>query len=308
MLLAFRRVVKTGFVNFWRNGFVSVSSVVVMTITLFVLGCLIFLNAMLTASLEVLKDKVDVNVYFTTDTLEEKILALQGTLASLPEVKEAVYTSREEARIRFEERHKDDAIELQALRELGENPLRASLAIKATDPSHYEAINTFLKSDPATLSADGASVVAHVNWNDNKMAIERLGQFIDGIQLFGLAVSIVLVSASVLIVFNTIRIAIYVSREEIAVMRLVGATDMYIRGPFVFEGMMCGFIAALITLVSYYPLTLWLGPATQRFFGAVNVFTYYTGHFGQIFLTIMAVGMFLGGFSSFLAVKKYLRA
>lgn len=307
MLLSFRRIIKTGFINFWRNGFVSVSSVVVMTITLFVIGSLIFLNAMLESSLTMIKDKVDVNAYFMIDASEESILAVQKVLETLPEVEKVTYTSRDEALARFKERHKDDAIELQALDELGDNPLLASLAIKAKDPSNYESIVAFLDKDESTIAQGGTSIIAKKNYNQNKDAIEKLRQVITGIEKFGFVISMVLVASSVIIVFNTIRMAIYISREEISVMRLVGASDAYIRGPFVFEGIMYGLIAGLITLISYYPLAIWLGPATQQFFGNINLFSYYTEHFGQIFVTIMASGIFLGALSSFLAVKKYLR-
>jgi cell division transport system permease protein len=307
MFLAFRRIIKTGFVNFWRNGFVSVSSVVVMTITLFVIGSLIFLNAMLQSTLGFLKDKVDVNAYFVADAPEASITAVADVLKTLPEVKDVVYTSREQALANFRDRHQNDEIELQALQELGDNPLLASLSIKATDPSHYERINTFLQTDRSTISTDGTSIISKVNFHNNQAAIDKLTQVIRGIETFGLVVSIVLMAVSIIIVFNTIRMAIYISREEISVMRLVGASDAYIRGPFVFEGAMYGLVAALITLVAFYPLMLWLGPGTQQFFGDVNLFTYYTQHFGQIFLTIMLAGVMLGALSSFLAVKKYLR-
>jgi cell division transport system permease protein len=278
-----------------------------MTITLFMVGSLIFLKAMLHSSLEYLKGKVDVNAYFNVDAPEDGILAVKSMLESKAEVASVEYVSREMALERFRERHKDDQIELQALEELGDNPLRASLAIKAKDPTYYESIKSLLETDPTTISTDGQPIVAKVNYNDNKTAIERLTEVITGIETFGLVVSLVLVASSIVIVFNTIRMAIYISREEIAVMRLVGATDTYIRGPFVFEGMMYGIISSIITLVVFYPLTLWLGPATQQFFGNINVFTYYTSHFGQIFLVVMAIGVFLGALSSFLAVKKYLR-
>jgi cell division transport system permease protein len=307
MLLSLRRIVKTGFINFWRNGFVSISSIVVMTITLFVVGCIIFLNAMLDSSLELLRDKVDINAYFVIDAPEESILAVKQQLEALPEVETVSYTSREDAEARFRERHKDDQLELQALDELGENPLLASLSVKATDPSYYERIATFLNTDEATIKVDGNSIVAKVNFNDNKAAIEKLQQVILGIEAFGFAVSLVLIIVSIVIVFNTIRLAIYISREEISVMRLVGASDMYIRGPFVFEGIMYGVISAIVTLVMFYPLALWLGPPTQKFFGNINLFSYYTSNFGPIFLTIMATGVLLGAISSFLAVKKYLR-
>jgi len=304
MFLSFKRVIKTGFVNFWRNGFVSTSSVVVMAITLFVMGSLIFLNEMLDSSLELLRDKVDINAYFVIDAPEESVLAVKSTLEQLDEVERVEYTSREDAEARFRERHKDDEIEIQALDELDANPLLASLSIKAKDPSRYERINEFLESDPSTVSTEGVPIVAKVNFNENKAAIEKLEQWMQGIEKFGMVISAVLVAVSVIIIFNTVRMAIYISREEIAVMRLVGASDMYIRGPFVFSGVMSGVIAATITLVLFYPLSIWLGPATQEFFGDFNLFIYYTQNLGKIFIIIMCTGIFLGAFSSFLAVKK----
>lgn len=307
MFLSLKRIIRTGFVNFWRNGFISTSSVVVMTITLFVIGSLIFINEMLDSSLELLKDKVDINAYFVIDAPEESMLAVKATLEQLDEVETVVYTSREEAEARFRERHKDDEIEIQALDELGTNPLLASLSIKAKDPTHYERIAEFLQSDESTISKEGSPLVAKVNFNDNKTAIEKLQSVIKAIETAGLAISLALMGVSVVIVFNTIRMTIYISREEIAVMRLVGASDAYIRGPFVFSGVMTGIISATITLILFYPLAIWLGPGTQAFFGDFNLFIYYTQNFGRILLTVMLTGILLGGISSFLAVKKYLR-
>jgi cell division transport system permease protein len=306
-MLALKRIIKTGFVNFWRNGFVTVSSVVVMTITLFVIGSLIFVNVMLESALDVLRDKVDINAYFVADASEESIMAVKSRLEQLDEVEAVTYTTREEAEVRFRERHKENEIEIQALDELGTNPLLASISIKAKDPSYYERIASFLQSDESTVSTDGVPLVTKVNFNDNKMAIENFQNFIQGIETFGFFVSIALIIVSIVIIFNTIRMAIYISREEIAVMRLVGASDAYIRGPFVFSGVMVGVISALITLVSFYPLVIWLGPNVQAFFGDFNLFVYYTQNFGKMFLIIMFAGAFLGALSSFLAVKKYLR-
>ncbi len=306
MLLTLKRIVRTGFINFWRNGFVSTSSVVVMTITLFVIGSLMFLNQMLESSLNLLQDKVDINAYFVSDAAEDSILAVKTTIEQLTEVEEVTYISKEEAEKRFRERHKEDEFETQALDELGTNPLLASLSIKAKDPAYYARIAEFLEKDPSTVNPEGMSLISKVNYKDNKVAIENFQKFIQSIEMFGFAVSMALVAVSIVIVFNTIRMTIYISREEIAVMRLVGASDAYIRGPFVFSGVMVGLISGIITLVIFYPLAIWLGPSTQ-FFGDFNLFAYYTQNFGKIFLIIMGAGALLGAISSFLAVKKYLR-
>jgi len=112
---------------------------------------------------------------------------------------------------------------------------------------------------------------------------------------------------SILITFNTLRLVIYMSREEISVMRLVGASTMYIRGPFFVAGAIYGFISAILTLIIFYPITIWLGGATQSFFVGFNIFSYYTSHFGEIFLIIVGSGVIIGSISSYLAVCKYLK-
>ena len=307
MFLSIKRIIKTGFISFWRNGFVSTSSVVVMTITLFVIGSLIFVNEMLQTSLSILKDKVDINAYFVMDAPEESMMSVKTSLEQLDLVERVTFTSREEAEARYRERNKDRQIEIQALNELGTNPFLASLAIKAVDPSHYESIAEFLQTDVSTVSKEGVPLIAKVNFFDTKNSINKLLSVTRAIEAFGLAVSVTLMVVSIIIVFNTIRMTIYMSREEISVMRLVGASDMYIRGPFVFSGVMVGVISATITLILFYPLAIWLGPGTQAFFGDFNIFIYYTQNFGKMLLIILLTGVMLGGLSSFLAVKKYLR-
>jgi len=308
MFLALKRIIRTGFVNFWRNGFVSLASIVVMVITLFVIGSLIFINAMLETSLEQIRDKVDVNVYFSVEAGEESVLAVKGSLESLPEVEAVEYVSREEALENFRIRHQNDDITLQALDELDDNPLGASIRIKAVDPSHYESIASFLQDGGEnSLTTGDNALITKVNFNENRVAIEKLTEIIDSMEKLGLALTVTLIVTSIIITFNTIRLGIYTARDEIAVMRLVGASHAYIRGPFVFEGIMYGFVSSVITLVAFYPITLWLGPSSERFFENINIFTYYTSHFGMIFFTIVGTGILLGAISSFLAVRKYLR-
>ncbi|MEK7087735.1 MAG: permease-like cell division protein FtsX [Patescibacteria group bacterium] len=300
-----KRVVKAGVLNFYRNGFVSLASVFIMTVTLFVVGSVIFLTALLGASLEEIKSKVDVNVYFLTQAGEEDILALAATLRNLPEVKEVEYISREQALENFRKRHENDELTLQALNELPDNPLGAVLNIRAKEPSQYEGIANFLKSENA-LSSGKTSIIDEVNYYDHKAAIDRLSSIINSAQRLGFALALILVLISIGIAFNTIRLAIYISRDEIGVMRLVGASDKYIRGPFVVSGVMAGVCAALLTLALFYPLTYYLGDATENFFSGLNVFRYYLAHFGEFFLIIAGSGILLGAVSSYLAVRRYL--
>ena len=301
-----KRILKAGFVNFWRNGFVSLASVLIMVVTLFTLGSVIFSGAILNASLLQLKAKVDVNVYFLTDAQEIDILKLKSALEALPEVATVEYVNREQALANFEERHKNDQTILGALQELNDNPLGAVFNVRAKETSQYEAIATFLDS-PAALGSNNDVIIQKINYNDNKIVIEKLSNIINSAEQLGFALSIVLIVLSLIITFNTIRLAIYTAREEISVMRLVGAGNMYVRGPFVIEGVMYGIVSAILVLALFYPVTYWIGPFTKEFFGAINIFEYYVSNFGEMFLILLAAGILLGAVSSYLAVRRYLR-
>ncbi|MSR79026.1 MAG: ABC transporter permease [Candidatus Taylorbacteria bacterium] len=300
-----KRVMWAGFVSFWRNGFVSLASVLVMTVTLFVIGLVIFILATLDASLSDLKSRVDVNVYMTVSATEADTLSLKKSISGLPEVKEVKYISRAEALDNFRKRHENNQANLDALAELQDNPFPAVLNVSAKDPSQYEAIAGFLRGDNA-LSKDKRVIISKVNYEDNKTAISVLTKIITSAQKLGSVATIVLVIISILIIFNTIRLAIYTSREEISVMRLVGASNKYIRGPFMISGIMYGVVAGLITLGIFYPITYWLGTETANFFNGINIYNYYIVNFGQIFGIIMGSGVVLGALSSYLSVRKHL--
>lgn len=301
-----KRIVRSGFVNFWRNKIVSFATVLIMTVTLFAIGIMIFIGALLGNTLEQLRDKVDVNIYFTTDAPEEEILDLQASLRALPEVENAEYTSRTEALAQFKERHKDDFLTIQAIEELEENPLGATLSVKAKETSQYETIARFLEEKPA-LSEGESAIIDKVNYYQNKVAIDRLTQIIDGASTIGFASIVLLILISIIITVNTIRLAIYTAREEIAVMRLVGAENRYIRGPFVVEGVMYGIFSAALALALLYPVSLWLGSETAAFFGGINLLNYYAGNFGQLLLIIGGSGVVLGAVASFVAARRYLK-
>ncbi len=305
MMTGFKRIIRSGFVGFWRNTFVSLASIFVMTVALFVIGSTMMLDQLLGASLENIQSKVDINVYFDVDATDENMAALKSRLEVLPEVAEVTFTSREEALTAFEERHKGDELTIQALDELGNNPLGASLAIRAKDTSQYESIASFLEEQQA-LEQPTAPVIDRVNFSKNKDAIEKLNAIIKVVEKASIVTMSVLIAAAVLITFNTVRLAIYTTRDEIGVMRLVGASNTFIRGPFMLQGVIYGIISGVMTLLLMYPILMWIGPGTETFF-QFNLFTYFITHFGYIFLVIVGVGVVLGLVSSLLAVSRYLR-
>ncbi|KKQ81557.1 MAG: hypothetical protein UT05_C0013G0011 [Parcubacteria group bacterium GW2011_GWF2_38_76] len=284
----------------------SLSAVLVMFISLFIVTSLVLGSALSQSIIDMLKEKVDINVYFKTNVTEEDILALQEKISTLPEVKDVSYTSKEEALEGFKERHKDNSLILSSLDELKDNPLGAVLSIKAKEPSQYEGIAKFLEEDGVSISSDGSGIIDKVNFYQNKLVIDRLSKLIAATEKIGFSISLVFAIIAIIVTLNTMQLAIYTSREEISVMRLVGAGNWYIRGPFIVSGIMSGFLASLLVLIVFYPITIWVGSRTADFLAGINLFNYYTQNFFEIAIITMGVGILLGGISALLSVRRYL--
>src|SRR3989338_4689062 len=306
----FKRITRTGFVNFWRNGFLSFSATIVITLSLSIFGALIFGSAFGRALLKEVKNKVDINVYFTLDAPETGILALKKTIENLPEVAKAEYISRDQALTDFKEKWKDNSLILQGLEEIGDNPFPAVLNIKAREPSQYAVIAHFLESRDSDM-------IEKVNYNQNKLIIDRLGRIIPAAEKSGTLIAILFILVAIIITFNTIRLIIFTARDEISVMKLVGASNLYIRGPFVVSGIMYGMFSGVLTLILLGAFAYYSDVLVVRFSGIqgssdlgllANVFSsYFLQNFGQIFLIIIGSGIILGAISSYLAVRRYLR-
>ncbi|KND49233.1 MAG: cell division transport system permease protein [Parcubacteria bacterium C7867-008] len=302
MMMTFKRILSAGATSFTRSGLVSFATVLIMTVTLIIIGALVLLSAVLTNTLTSIQNKVDVNVYFATTAEESQVLAVKTRLEQRPEVDEVTYTSRDQSLLTFREKHQDDVLTLQALDQLGDNPLGASLAVKAKDPTLYAAVVQFLTDDTAA-----SSIIDRINYAQNKVVIERLSNAIDATQRAGLAIVILFVIASIIIALATVRLAIYSARDEISVMRLVGASNMYIRGPFIVAGVIAGLISGLIALAFFFPVTWYAGYAFSTWLGGFNLFTYYVVNFPFLFMVVVGSGLVLGSIASFLGVRRYLQ-
>lgn len=301
-----KRVLVSGWKNFVRGGAVSAATVLIMTVTLAIIGSLIFLSALLTYTLATVSEKVDVSVYFVTTANEQDIFAVKDQLEKLPQVASVSYTSADEALTAFRARHASDQLTLQALNELGGNPLDASLEVRAKDPSQYESIVKFLEASPA-LSAGGTSIVDRINYAQNKDVIDRLSLAIQATREIGFAVVILFAIASILIAFATVRLAIYTAKDEIAVMRLVGASNNYIQGPFVVTGIITGAVASALVLLLLWPATWYAGTKTEGWFGGFNIASYYSENFAFIFFILVLSGLALGAVASVFAIRRYLK-
>jgi len=305
MFTALRRIFRTGFVTFWRNAFVSLSSIYVITITLFVVGVTIFVDQILDQSLKIIQEQVDINVYFVKDAPEEEIVAIEKMVRAMTDVDEVIYTSKEEILQRYRDENKNDEIGLQALEELGDNPFGGSLTILAHDIEQYENITATLEAhkDRETM----VPVIDKISFEDNREAIDTLNTIMRVVEGANFIVKIFLISMTILITFGTVRLVIYTAKEEIAIMRLVGASNMFIRGPFMVQGVMYGVISGVLALLLLYPLLRKMGPATEEYFNGFNVLTYFLENFSSISLTLIGAGVVLGLVSSILAVTRYLR-
>jgi cell division transport system permease protein len=302
-----KRIVRSGFTSFRRSAVVSMASILVMSVTLFVIGVLIFSGALLSFMLGRIESKVDINIYFVPAAQESNILSLKSALEELPEVAEVSYTSRQDAYDQFQERHADDALIQQSLNELNANPLGAVLNVRAVETSQYDQVATYLESEDALTATGVSRIIEKINYNDNKLVIERLTRLLENVQKFGLIITLFFVAISIIIAFNTLRLGIFVSREEIAIKRLVGAEDRYIQGPFLVEGLLYGFIAAVLAMLAFYFLFHSISEELILFFGGFDLFAYYLDNFWQMSALLAAIGVVLGVVSSMLAVRKYLK-
>lgn len=301
MNASFKRILKSGWQGFRRNSGLSFATVFIMVMAISLVTTLFLLQKTSDYLVVALSEKVDMAVYFGEEPSTEQIDTIQKELSSLPEVKSLQYISKEEALAKFIERHRGEQVIMESLEEVGGNPLLSSLNIKAFEATQYAAISAFLDS------ASFKELIAKVDYNEKKPAIDKMFALTSTISNTGIALSIMLAVVAVLIAFNTVRIAIYNSRDEIETMRLVGASNWFIRGPFLVQGMIGGLLAVLITF-SVFGIALWfLSPKIDLVIPGLNLYAYFLGNFFMVIILQLAAGVGLGACASWLAIRKYLK-
>src|SRR3989344_3809902 len=256
MATALYRIIKYGLKNFWRQRLISLATLTIILLALLVFQGLLIFNSVMNDLLVSIQDKIDISVYFKTNAPEDEILRLKRSLEGLAEVKSVEYISREKALEIFKARHandEDDSI-IRAIEELGENPLPASLNIKAHDPTKYKVIAAYLEGESLK------NIIDKVSYSQNQVVIDKLASIIDISKRAGIILTIVLSLVAIVVSFNTILLAIYSNREEIGIMRLVGASNAFIRGPFIVEGIIYGTVASIISLLITIPIIYSVSP------------------------------------------------
>ncbi len=301
MFTVFSRILHYGFNNFRRNGWPSAATVAIMILASLVFVSLIFFNYVTGQAVSSIQDKIDISVYFKTNTSEDEILNIKQSLESLSEVKEVEYVSTDQALQVFKERHQNDPDIQRAVDELSVNPFEASLNIRAKKPDQYAAIAEYLKAPNLEQYLD------KVTYFENQVVIDRLVKVINTANRGGLILTLLMALVAGLVVFNTIRLAIYSSRDEIGIMRSVGASDTLVRGPFLVEGVIAGGIAAALSLIIVSPMVYFVSPYFSVFIPGLNLFRYFYTHIVNLLVYQLLFAVGIGVFSSFVAVRRYLR-
>lgn len=301
MLVSLSRIIKYGVQSFWRNGWLSASTVSIMILTLIVFEGLVLFNFVGKTAITSIKEKVDISVYFKSNVPEDSILSVKRSLESLEEVREVKYVSREEALAEFKERHKEDETIVQTLEELDENPLLGSLNIKANELEQYGTIASYLETPSLQ------DIIEKVTFAQNELVINRLSSLVSTFNRTIVLITVFLAFLAVMVTFNTIRLAIFSSSAEIGIMRLVGASNGFIKGPFLVEGIIYGLISAIVSFLMFIPVILFVSPHLARFVHELDLGAYLGKNWGTILLYQLAFALILATLSSAFAIRRYLR-
>ena len=301
MLTSFKRITRAGFKNFYRNGLLSATTTFIVVIVIFLVTMLFLFNSVFSVLISNIQDKVDISIYFKENVATENILEARSQLTEIPEVKEVKYISKEEAFTAFVEKHKDDPILIESLDEVGRNPFLPSLGIKAQQASEYQEVVNFLESSSFN------DLIEKVDYYERKPVIDKVFSITSSINRTGAFASIILGIIAILIVFNTIRIAIYSSNKEISTMKLVGASNWFIQGPFLIQGILVGIFSTIITFLVTFAVCYGLDPKINAIVSDVRIFNIFTYNFWTILLIQITAGISLGIIPTMIAVRKYLK-
>ena len=299
---SFIRMVKSGFSSFIRNGWLSVASITVMVLTLLTLSIFFILNIVLNTGIKTIQDKIDISVYFKDEVKQVQVIDIQNELASMSEVKSIKYISKEDALASFKLQNKDNQKLLDSINGI-DNSLPASLEIKVYNPNKLDQITRVLDQDKYKTA------VLKISYKENKQIIEKLFRATNLTKQIGVIITIAFTLVSLIIIFNTVRIAIFSRMEEIEIMKLVGATPGFIKGPFLIEGLLYGVVATLISMLVLSSVLYFAAPAIANYIGGVgdNISNFLRDNILQVLLIQLGVGITIGIFSSWLAIRKHLR-
>lgn len=305
--ITFGRIVHTGIVNFIRNASLAIAAIAVMVITLTIVLFSIITNATLTNTINDISSKIDVSVFLKDSTSESQGENLAAQLRQQPNVESVRYLSKEDSLKRYIEQNADNET-LATAASLANNPIPATIIIKPRELNKIQDVKDFLtQKSNAELQTEGSPSYS----GDRQKAIENISHAADILQRIGLAGIVVFAIVSALIIFNTIQMAIFNRRDEIKIMRLLGAGTWYIRGPFVVESAIYGLLSAVLSILIINSTFVASSSALQASSLGLLDINYASQYFADHFLAFLTfqlmLGIVIGTASSLIATRRYLK-
>lgn len=296
-----KRIVKLGLVNFWRNRWLSLAATLIMTLTLLTISVFLIFNLVISETTQAIKQKIDLSVYFHDEVADTQIQQLKLVLQQRKDVTEVNFISKQEAFKRWQEMQKNEKIRQLVTEE--NNPLPRSLEVRAVNPQSLENIADYLAQDQYK------EWIRKISYQENRDIIQRLINITQFSQELGLILSAIFVVISILVILNTIRLTIFTRETEIEIMRLVGASDFFIRIPFLVEGILYGVFATILSLI-----LIWLGlhfvsPMITRYLGDVslNLEGFFLINLPWIALMELVVAILISTTCSLISIRKNLK-
>ncbi len=302
-MITFWRIIKSGFKNLFRNAWLSIAATAIMVITLVIVSVFAFSALFLKNQLEVIREKIDLTVFLVDKAQPEDVTKLQNDIQGLENVKGVRYVSKADALERLRTSSKDGEQLARTAEEIG-NPLPASIEVKTKSLDNLDGLDAKIRSLPQ------ANLIAQTSLQDNnvrKQVVENINKISQGVSRIGSIVSVAFLIVSLLIIFNTIRMAIFTRREEIDIMKLVGATKWFIRGPFLVEGAVYGVIGATIAIAIAIPSLNFAKPLFVNYFSTTDVIDFVSARYGLVVGGMYGLGILIGVSSSYLAISRHLK-
>jgi cell division transport system permease protein len=302
----FVRIIRTGVLYFVRNAWLAVAAMATMIITLTIILFSVIANATFTNQIQQITSKIDISVYLKDTVTEAQAKEFVQAVRGLPNVEDVVFLDKAAALREFVKQNAGNEKLLAAVNET-DNPLPATIKIKPRDLNHLQEIRSFvtkpqwqkLQSDPVSDSGDRRATIDKITHATN--LLRRAG--IIAVGVFALI--------SVLIIFNTIQMAIFNRRDELQIMRLLGASTNYIRAPFVVETVIYGVISAVISLLIINALFITASGSLQATsLGLLDISysqQYFQEHYWKLLLMQLVLGILIGAVSSVIATRRYLK-
>lgn len=304
--LTFVRMCRYGINNFSRNAWLTIAATAVMTITLLIIFMTLVSRQVLVDTVDQIKDKVDMSIYVKGSISDGDAKELKLQIEGLSSVKHVTYISSQQARDDFAKANKSDANTLDALNE-ATNKLPGTFRVNIEDINDPSQLDSFVKNNSLYKRHADSDRPASFS-GERRTAIQNIARTVNFAERAGLVASAIFIVISSLIVFNTIRMAIFNRKEEIQMMKLIGAERSFIRGPFVVEAVVYGFIAAIAATVMGMMILYFSYDKLQGYGLEVQgMLDRLTMYLGFVLIAMIVMGALIGVVSSMLATRKYLK-